>query len=255
MDELLLVRARYGRPVQALMVAMLLGLSGFFGTMAVLVSHDSSLECQASSGCTHVERYPLGLGVRTPLAPIKKAEVQWDTGGRSRALKLVLRHADGTRTDFQGVGKNGERAEDTANELNAMLQSNPATDRTFLLREGSLPFALFLALLAIAALVLSPHFFSKVRLSRSPAGITVAIGRWPAKARRHLIPPGDLAQVGLKQSIANGEQFYTVQLERPSGPAIELGIAFRSAERALEEQELVARALSFSFPADLNRSA
>ena len=91
---------------------MLLGMSGFFGTMAVVFSHDSSLECLAASGCTHVERYPLGIVVRTALAPIKKAEVQWDTGGRTRALKLVLRHADGTRTDFPGVGKNGDRAED-----------------------------------------------------------------------------------------------------------------------------------------------
>lgn len=255
MHELLLVRARYGWPVKALMLAMLLGMSGFFGAMAVLVSHESSLECQASSGCTHVERYPLGIVVRTPLAPIKKAEVQWDTGGRSRALKLVLRHADGTRTDFQGVGKNGERAEDTANELNAVLQSNPATDRTFPLREGSLPFALFLALLAITGLVLIPHYFSKVRLSRSAAGITVTIERWPAKARRHLIPAAELARVGLKQSTANEEQFFTVQLERTSGPAIDLGIAFRNPERASEEQALVARALSFSFPADSNRGA
>lgn len=243
MDENVLIRARYGRPVQALMLALLLGMSGFFATMAVLVSHDSLLECRVRAGCTHLERYPFGVVIRTPLVPIEKADVQWDTGGRTRALKLVLRHRDGTRTDYQGVGKNGDRAEDTANDLNDFLADAEAPARAFALREGSIPVAGFLALLAAIGLVLISHFFSKVRLARSATGITVTIERWPAKPRRHVVPLAEASLVGIKESIVNGEQFFKLQLERKTGVAIELGLAFRTAERAVAEQGVVAKAL------------
>ena len=242
MDELVLIRPRYGRLAQALMLAMLLGMSTFFGAMAVLVSHDSRLECQVGEGCTHVEQYPFGIVKRAALAPIVKAEVQWDTGGRSRALKLVLRHADKTRTDYQGVGKNGERAEDTANDLNDFLATG-ASDRTFPLREGSIPMALFLVVLAVVGLVLVPHFFSKVRVTRSHAAITVTIERWPAMPKRHSVPLAELAGVGIKETSVNGEHFFTLQLERTSGLAIELGLAFRTPEKAVAEQALVSQGL------------
>lgn len=244
MDESVLIRPRYGRPVQALMFALLLGMSVFLAMMAVLVSHDSFLECQARAGCTHVERYPFGIVRRTPLPPIVKAEVQWDTGGRSRALKLVLRHGDGTRTDYQGVGQNGNRAEDTANDLNGFLANDAAPERTFPLREGSMPVALFLAVLATIGLVLISHFFSKVRLARSDTALTVTIERWPAKPRRDSVPLSELAGVGIKESIVNGQYFFTLHLERTAGLPVDLGLSFRTPESSAAEQAVVTKALS-----------
>ncbi len=179
---------RYGLPARALMTLMLGGVGVFFATMAVLVSHDSELRCEPGGACTHLERYPFGVEQREPVAKIASAGVEWSPGGRTKALKLVLTHEDGSFTDYQGVGKNGERAERTAKAINAYLQ-DPARGATFALREGSLPVAVFLAVLAVGAFVLVPSFFARIRLRRPEQRVQVSIGRWPAPRREFELEP------------------------------------------------------------------
>lgn len=178
---------RYGLPARAIMTVMLGGLGVFFAAMAVLVSHDSELSCEPSGACTHIERYPFGIEQREPVAKIASADVEWSPGGRSKALKLVLTHEDGTFTDYQGVGTNGERAERTAKAINAYLHEPKSA--TFALREGSLPVAIFLGLLALGAFVLVPSFFTRIRLRRTMQRVQVTIGRWPASRREFEFEP------------------------------------------------------------------
>jgi len=178
---------RYGLPAKAIMTVMLGAAGVFFATMAVLVSHDSELSCEPGGACTHIERYPFGIEQRAPVAKIASADVEWSPGGRSKALKLVLTHEDGSFTDYQGVGTNGERAERTAKAINAYLHEPKRV--TFALREGSLPVAIFLAVLAFGAFVLVPSFFTRVRLTRPSQRVQVRIGRWPASRREFEVEP------------------------------------------------------------------
>lgn len=179
---------RYSILAKAIMTPVLVAMSVFMASMAVLVSHDSELSCAPGGTCTHVERYPFGIEQRTPLAKVASADVEWSPGGRSKALKLVLTHEDGSFTDYQGVGKNGERAERTAKAINAYLRE-PARAATFALREGSLPAAMFLVVLALGALVFVPSFFARIRLRRPAQRVEVIIGRWPAPRRELELEP------------------------------------------------------------------
>ncbi len=220
------------------MTALLLGLVGFLTPMAVLVSHDSSLECRGRTACSHREQYPFGVVKQTSLAPIQRAEVKWDTGGRSAALKLVLRHADGTTTEYQGVGKNGDRAEDTAAALNTWLASGEG-EKSFALREGSWPAALFLAFLTLVGLSLVPYFFSRVRVVRTAESVTFSVERWPARPRRQTVSLGEVVHVVVDARVVNDQQFFSLWLKRAEGPRFELGLDFRTPEKAARAQEAV----------------
>jgi hypothetical protein len=242
MSESVLVRARHGLGVRVVMTCLIFGLATFLFSMAVLVSHDSALECQPRAACAHVERYPLGVVNETPLAAIQRADVRWDTGGRAAALKLVLRHADGTSTEYQGVGKNGERAEDTALAINTWLAKRE-TGKIFALRQGSVPVAVFLALLSLVGLGLIPYFFSKLRVARSLAAMEITIERWPAPPRRHSLRQGEGARVTVRERVVNGQPFFSLWLERASAPGVELGLSFRTPERAIAEQETISQLL------------
>lgn len=241
MREDILVRARHALVVRVLMTALIVGASSFFVAMAVLVSHDSALVCREHS-CQHVERYPFGVVSTAPLAPIQRAEVKWSPGGRARALELVLRHPDGLTTEYQGVGKNGERAEDTAAALNEWL-STGGGERSFALREGSWVAAFFLAFLALVGLVLVPYFFSRVRVTRTGEGVEFTVERWPARPRRLRLPLGEQARVVVDTRVVRDQWFFSLWLERAGGPRFELGLDFRTPEAAEREQEVVAALL------------
>jgi DNA-binding transcriptional regulator YdaS (Cro superfamily) len=242
MHEVTLNRARHGLGVRVLMTLMLLGLATFIGTMAVLVSHDSALVCEPGARCRHVERYPFGVVSEHAVAPIERADVKWDTGGRAAALKVVLQHLDGTKTEYQGVGKNGERAEDTAAAINAYLARSEGA-QTFALREGSLPVAVFMALLALTSLVLVPYFFSRVRVVRSPEATEITVERWPAPPARLSVQRGAATRVVIIERIVNGQQFFTLFLAREGAPNFDLGLAARTAERAEQARDVVDAAL------------
>lgn len=213
---------RYGRLAQVVMTVVLTGMAVFFTTMAVLVSHESELSCEGPS-CSHIERYPFGVVQRQSLPKIANADVEWSTGGRSRALKLVLRHEDGSFTEYQGVGKNGERAERTARAINAFLAS-PSEPQTHPLREGSLPFAVLLFVLALGGLLLVPTFFTRVRLERAGSQLQVHIGRWPARARAlHLEVPAAGFAGRLIPGASPEQTFFGVEVA-----GVELGMRFHS---------------------------
>jgi hypothetical protein len=216
---------RYGLWAKAIMTLVLGGLGVFFATMTVLVSHDSELSCAPGGTCTHVERYPFGIERRAPVAKVASAGVEWSTGGRVQALKLVLTHEDGSFTDYQGVGTNGERAERTAKAINAYLH-DPARGATFALREGSMPLAVFLALLTLGALALVPSFFARVRLRRPAQRVQVRIGRWPAPLREFEMEPIEFTV----RSIINPTDG-TVRFAVESGEH-DLGMIFLSEARA-----------------------
>ena len=237
-----LVRHRQGMVARVVMTALMLVAATFFGAMAVLVSHDSALECQSPRACRHIERYPFGVVQQTKLEPIERASVAWSPGGRTAALKLVLHHEGGTISEYPGVGKNGERAQTTAEAISSYLLTTggPEVTTSFALREGSLPVAIFLALLALTALVLLPYFFARVRLVRSAQAVEITIERWPAPPRRYTVAIGEPVRVLIEERTANGQQFYSLHLERADRPALELGLSFRSLETATREQELVA---------------
>jgi hypothetical protein len=241
-NQRVVVRARYGVVVRVLMTTMLVGLAGFFSAMSVLVSHESFLACTAPDACAHVERYPFGVVQSKPLSPVKRADVRWSTGGRSAALKLVLDHADGVRTEYPGVGTNGERAEDVADAVNAYLGGAQGA-KEFQLRERSLPVAAFLLVLALVGLVLTPHFFTRVRLERTPSCLEVRVGRWPAKTRLEVVPLTELGAVAIIERVVNGQPFFGLVLERRAGPPVDLGLSFRSDDAARAEAGLVADAM------------
>lgn len=241
MHDETLVRSRQGVVARVVMTVLMLVAATFFAAMAVLVSHDSALECQTPRSCRHVERYPFGIVNAQALPAIERAHVKWSPGGRAAALKLVLRHEDGTTSEYQGVGKNGERAEDTAERISEYLLMRGGLDETksFALREGSLPVAIFLAVLALTALVLLPYFFARVRLVRSAQTVEIIIERWPALPRRHTVAVGEPVRVLIEERVATEQKFYSLHLERSDRPSVDLGLSFRSLDAATREQELV----------------
>ena len=204
-----LVFPRYNPLVRTIMTLVLVGFCAFAMTMAALVSHDSELRCEPGGMCTHLERYPFGIERRASLTKIARAGVEWSPGGRSQALKLVLTHEDGSFTDYLGVGKNGERAERTAKAINAFLE-NPTPAATFALREGSLPVAIFLALLGFGALLFVPSFFTRVVLSRPSHRVRVRIGRWPAPNRELELESAEFTLRVTRNSL-DGLEFFTVE--------------------------------------------
>lgn len=216
---------------------LLLSLGAFFVPMAVLISHASELKCEQAR-CVHIERYPGGIVQESPVPHVKHADTEWDPGGRSKALKLVLEHEDGSTTEYQGVGKNGDRAQRTARAINSYL-ADPAGAKTFQLREGSLLAAGFMLLLALVCWAFVPSFFSKVRLRTSATAMQVTIGRWPAPRRVYSVPLDELQGFALLRSVANEQEFFTL-CARQSGrkEGIELGMRFHlqsSAERRMAE--------------------
>lgn len=218
--------ARNGLPVRIAMTVVLLAGIGFFVAMMVLVSHHEELRCEPDARCVHVEHYPFGIDLFDALPKVTKAEVRWDVGGRSMALRLVLRHDDGSKSEYQGVGKNGDRAEETAQAINAFL-ANPSGEKAFPLRDGSIPVAIFLGVLALAGALLLPAFFTRVRLAREGNIITVVVGRWPAR-RRLIELPADAVGFSAQPVRVNGEPFFSVCAFRTDCEAvIELGVLSR----------------------------
>ncbi|MFT3843037.1 MAG: hypothetical protein QM723_38970 [Myxococcaceae bacterium] len=228
--------ARNGLPVRIGMTVVLLAGIGFFVAMMVLVSHHEELRCEPDARCVHVEHYPFGIDLSDALPKVTQAEVMWDPGGRSMALKLVLRHDDGSKSEYQGVGKNGERAEETARAINAFL-AHPAGEKAFPLRDGSIPVAIFLGVLALAGALLVPTFFTRIRLAREGNMITVVVGRWPAR-RRVIELPADAVRFGTRPMVINGEPFFSVCAERTDCEAVvELGVVSRFESVAMKRVE------------------
>jgi hypothetical protein len=215
------------------MTLLLVAGAGFFGCMGVLVSHESELRCGTDAVCTHVERYPFGLTKTTPLPRLRRADmVLGENSSRRRAYHLALDFADGTHTEYQGVGTNGERAQATARALNDFLE-HPTAAQTVHLRDNSMPVAVMLWVLALAALGLLPFFFMKVRLTRTRDQVELVVGRWPARPRRLVVPASQRLGFGLTQRVVNGERLLTV-VARVEGQeaGFDLGSSFRSDARA-----------------------
>jgi hypothetical protein len=220
---------RIGLVGRVLMPVLLVGMSGFFATMAVLVAHDSELDCDGDGQCVHVERYPFGFVEQTPLLPVKNAEVALDPGGRAMALKLVLNHQDGSSSEYQGVGRLGDRAERVAKELNAYLMA-PRRPQTFLLRTGSMPVAIFLAVLTVLGLFLLPSCFTKVRLHLSEGILRVTVGRWPARRREHRLAIAELKGFGVRVVVEPIKRvvFHNVEAVTAPGAWVDIGMSFHT---------------------------
>lgn len=154
----------------------------------------------------------------------------------------MLWHTGGATTEYQGVGKSGDRAEATADALNAYLAAGDAK-QTFALREGSLPVAAGLALVALLGLVCISYFFSKLRVARSPAALEITIERWPAPPQRHTLRHDAAPRVTVRERTVNDQQFFSLWLEPASGPGVDLGLSFRTAARAAAEQETISQLL------------
>lgn len=220
--------------IRVFMTVMLLGVCAFFAAMAVLISHHSELRCEPDLHCVHIERYPLGIVQKEAIPRVQSAETQWSPGGRVMAIRLILNHQDGSMSEYQGVGKNGERAQRVAKELNAFLLA-PGHEQVFKLREGSLPAAIFLGLLTLGGLVLLPFFFTKVRLTTTDTNVLMKIGRWPARSHRYSVPLDQFKEFSLRRSIVMEQALFTVcadQVGRPFG--FDLGMSFRNQEQALQ---------------------
>jgi hypothetical protein len=228
---------------QAAMTVMLLAMAVFSSWMAVISSHSSELTCDGELRCVHVERYPFGLTRQTALPPITVAVKAWDGGGRTTAIKLVLHHADETSSEYQGVGTNGNRVEAVAKAINAFLK-NPSAEQVFPLREASVAFAMFAALMAFCSLVLLPYFFTKVDITMTANNIEFVVGRWPARRSRFSCPWPAFQGFCVMTRTVGPQELHTIgaKVDRNAlpvqGDTIDLGIAFGSkiaAEQRVEQ--------------------
>ena len=57
------------------------------------------------------------------------------------------------------------------------------------------------------------------------------------------MPLSEFGGVGIKESIGNGQSFFTPHLERTSGLPVDLGLSFRTPESAAAEQAVVSKAV------------
>lgn len=225
-----LVIERNGVPVKVLMTLLVGAASLFFGAMALLISHSSLLDCTGNLQCIHVEKYPLGFEQREPVAKFESAETEWDPGGRQMAVKLVLNHADGTTTEYQGVGTNGERAQSVAAAINKFIKE-PKERQRFALRDGSIAGGIFMALLALVAMSVVPYFFSKMRFRSAQGVLALSIERWPIRPRRFRWPIDQVAGLRLHRTVMMQQEFYKVVMD-VGDEAVDLGLGFRSPQHA-----------------------
>lgn len=202
----------------------------FFVAMAILISHSSLLECSNNLQCTHIERYPFGIERREALKEMVSAETQWAPGGQQMAVKLVLNHADGSTTDYQGVGTNGEHAQKVARALNAFISAPEATAQ-FALRAGSVGASILMAALALLGALAVPYFFSKLRLQLHGNVLGAVIERWPIAPRRFQWTLGQPVTLRLERKVSLDQEFFLVMLVVGS-QTIDLGLAFRNAPAA-----------------------
>ena len=222
---------RNGALVKVLKTLLVGGGAAFFLSMAVLVCHHSSLVCDAELNCTHLETYPFGIERGQALTTISAAETLWDPGGRQMAIKLALNHTDGSTTEYQGVGKNGERAQKVAAAINAFINA-PSAPQTFALREGSIGVGVFLVLMALLGLCALPYVFSKIRLRAEGGVLSVIIERRPLPPRKLQSPLQRVAGLTLHRMTMMDQEFFNVTMALVGGDSVDLGLRFRSAEQA-----------------------
>lgn len=238
--------------IKLFMTTLLVGMCAFFGSMVVLTTHHSELRCDPAARCVHIERYPFGVVRQVVLPRVTSAETEWDPGGRMKAIKLVLNHQDGSTSEYQGVGTNGERSQRVAKQLNAFLAA-PTREQTFPLRQGSWAMGVFLGLLTLVGLVLIPFFFTKVRVTATGTDVLVRIGRWPAPSRRYSVPLNEFQEFSLKRSFVMEQELFTISANSVGSPrGFDLGLGFRNRAQALQRitelNEWLANAVSGSVP-------
>lgn len=234
---------RYTVGVRLFMLALLGGLAALFVGLTPLALHSSELRCAAPGQCVHVERYPLGFDRTAPVKAVTNAdalEVR-ERGGPS--VRLRLHHADGIVTEYLGVGARGERAAAVADALVRWLAAPAPGEQRFELRDGSAVMAGLLLALALVALGLAPHFFTRVQLARSDAALTVRIGRWPAPARAVSLSLASLRAIAVQRQRANEQAFFAVVAEVEGAAPVALGWSFRS-EAAAEARAAEVRAVA-----------
>lgn len=210
--------------VRAFLTLLLLAAGGFFVVMGVLSSHRSALTCTASPvRCAHHESYPLGVVFDTELAPFSRVGLREKSGQRGTSLNLTLHHDDGSSTEYPGVGTNGDRAAEVAEQLNAFLV-RPSAEATFDLRSGSIPLAVFLLLLGFGALLLVPSIFNAVKITCRGDRVTLGVGRHPLPARTHEIALADMGPIQLRPRVLAGRATFALELMVRDREPIDLGI-------------------------------
>ena len=212
---------RFGPVKRWLLTALVVGCAAFFSVMTGLTSVDSWLRCERAgpaARCALHEDYPGGVARTTPLPPLRdaRAEVRHTRGrgGVRRHLVLVLDAADGTTTEYPGVGKSGARAEGVAAGVSAFLQGEEAGPRRWRLRESSYAATLLMAACALGALFTVPIWFRRVRVAFDPRerAVRVRIGRWPARAREWSLPLADIARAERATAQDSNGELYSARL-------------------------------------------
>ena len=203
----------------------------FFSAMALLALHDSSIRCTGRSQCTHVETYPFGIERKEDLAEIVGAETQWSPGGRTMAITLVLTHAGGMTTEYEGVGRNGARAQKVAAALNQFIQQ-PQDAATFSLREGSMAAGVFLIFLTACSLLLMSSIASKLIIEIRQGEVVMTVQRWPRPPRVHQFALAGLKGFVLRPIVSTAMQTFRVDLVHNDGSGADVGMAFGNAQAA-----------------------
>ncbi len=221
----------YSVGVRVFLFGLLASGAIFFSAMAVLASHDSSIRCTGRSQCTHVETYPFGMERKEDLAEIVGADTQWSPGGRTMAIKLVLTHVGGVTTEYQGVGRNGVRAQKVAAALNQFIQQ-PQGAGTFSLREGSMVASAFLVFLTACSLLLISSIASKLIIERREGAVVMTVQRWPRPPRVHQFARAGLMGFVLRPIVSAGMQTFRVDLVHNDGSGADVGMAFGNAQAA-----------------------
>lgn len=221
--------ARLGPVARPSLVVLVAGMSAFLMVMGVFVSQNNELVCTAQPvTCERVETYPFGVEIRTALGSFEHASTRVKQGRRGgTSLDVVLHHADGTETEFSGVGKSGARAVETVEVLNAFIAASPSNRAPIAvqLRSGSIAMSIILLLLGLGALVFLPSAFSRVTFKSLGEQVQIRIGRWPIPATEHVVPCAALGPLEVRLVGTGRQMRYQLFVLVENAEAVDLRIA------------------------------
>ena len=232
-----------GRLARAVLVLLLVGGCGFLVAMGVFVSQASELSCrEGTERCVRRTHYPLGISFEEPVAAFQRVSVRQKSGRRGTSLDLTLHHADGTATEYPGVGTNGDRAAATAEAIERYMAAPGSEERIFALRSGSRPLGIGMLVLGLLGLVLLPGIFNSVIFTRQADQIAIRIERRPRRAEEVVVTVADAEGVRAVWKRVGTQEVCVLLFVVRERPPIELGIGFHREDhaqaraRALEEE-------------------
>lgn len=219
---------KIGGVMRIVVTLVIVCTSVFCVVMGIFMTQSSELTCtNGTDYCLRQTLYPFGISFQEPVPAFQRVSLRTVHDKHGTSLDLILHHADGTATDYSGVGKNGDRAARTMQAIEAYMAS-PQGTRSFPLRSGSTPLGAMAIALGLLLLLAVFPFFNNVYFTRRGDELVVRVERRPLAAREVVVPVASVETVQVISKTSAGQTVFAVTLCVRDREPIDLGLGGRS---------------------------